>query len=156
MLLFVINHHRRWEQLTESFKIDENITVKLQELGNKANRITRKAVRESAPGFAEILKANTPYESIADRSWKAQRRMDRLTGKKSKFKHMRDDVQFSGVTQTGQVNVGFGKDTYWRVHFVELGTVNQKANPFIERAIEAGTGPYTESVSNIIRSELGL
>ena len=139
-----------------SFSIDDNITVELQKLGNKAKRISNKAVRESAPIFTEELKAQTPYENVSDRSWKAQRRMDKKTGKKTTFKHMKDDIQVSGVDQYGHVNVGFGEDTYWRVHFVELGTVNQKANPFIERAIEAGTGPYTESVSNIIRSELGL
>lgn len=139
-----------------SFSIDDNITSELQKLGNKAKRISNKAVRESAPIFAEELKVQTPYENISDRSWKAQRQMDKKTGKKTTFKHMKDDIQVSGVDQYGHVNVGFGEDTYWRVHFVELGTVNQKANPFIERAIEAGTGPYTESVSNIIRSELGL
>lgn len=139
-----------------SFSIDDNITSELQKLGNKAKRIPNKAVRESAPIFAEELKVQTPYENISDRSWKAQRQMDKKTGKKTTFKHMKDDIQVSGVDQYGHVNVGFGEDTYWRVHFVELGTVNQKANPFIERAIEAGTGPYTESVSNIIRSELGL
>ena len=52
--------------------------------------------------------------------------MDKKTGKKTTFKHMKDDIQVSGVDQYGHVNVGFGEDTYWRVHFVELGTVNQK------------------------------
>lgn len=139
-----------------SFTIDDNITVELQKIGNKAKRITNKAVRESAPIFAEELKAQTPYENVSDRSWKAQRKMDKITGKKSTFKHMKDDIQVSGVDQFGHVNVGFGEDTYWRVHFVELGTVNQKANPFIERTVEETKDDYLNKMSSIIRSELGL
>lgn len=139
-----------------SFTIDDNITVELQKIGNKAKRITNKAVRESAPIFAEELKAQTPYENVSDRSWKAQRKMDKITGKKSTFKHMKDDIQVSGVDQFGHVNVGFGEDTYWRVHFVELGTVNQKANPFIERAINSSREEYESKISSVIRSELGL
>lgn len=139
-----------------SFSIDDNITSELQKLGNKAKRISNKAVRESAPIFAEELKAQTPYENVSDRSWKAQRQMDKITGKKSTFKHMKDDIQVSGVDQFGHVNVGFGEDTYWRVHFVELGTVNQKANPFIERAIDASREEYENKISSVIRSELGL
>lgn len=139
-----------------SFTIDDNITVELQKIGNKAKRITNKAVRESAPIFSEELKAQTPYENVSDRSWKAQRKMDKITGKKSTFKHMKDDIQVSGVDQFGHVNVGFGEDTYWRVHFVELGTVNQKANPFIERAINASREEYESKISSVIRSELGL
>lgn len=139
-----------------SFTIDDNITVELQKIGNKAKRTTNKAVRESAPIFAEELKAQTPYENVSDRSWKAQRKMDKITGKKSTFKHMKDDIQVSGVDQFGHVNVGFGEDTYWRVHFVELGTVNQKANPFIERAINSSREEYESKISSVIRSELGL
>ena len=139
-----------------SFTIDDNITVELQKIGNKAKRITNKAVRESAPIFAEELKAQTPYENVSDRSWKAQRKMDKITGKKSTFKHMKDDIQVSGVDQFGHVNVGFGEDTYWRVHFVVLGTVNQKANPFIERAINYSREEYESKISSVIRSELGL
>ncbi|MYU97482.1 head-tail adaptor protein [Lactobacillus salivarius] len=140
-----------------SFSIDDNITSELQKLGNKAKRISNKAVRESAPIFAEELKAQTPpYENVSDRSWKAQRQMDKKTGKKTTFKHMKDDIQVSGVDQYGHANVGFGEDTYWRVHFVELGTVNQKANPFIERAIDSSKEEYESKISSVIRSELGL
>lgn len=139
-----------------SFSIDDNITSELQKLGNKAKRISNKAVRESAPIFAEELKAQTPYENVSDRSWKAQRQMDKKTGKKTTFKHMRDDIQLSGIDQYGHVNVGFGEDTYWRVHFIELGTVNQKPNPFIERTVEETKDDYLDKMSSIIRSELGL
>ena len=139
-----------------SFSIDDNITSELQKLGNKAKRISNKAVRESAPIFAEELKAQTPYENVSDRSWKAQRQMDKKTGKKTTFKHMKDDIQLSGIDQYGHVNVGFGEDTYWRVHFIELGTVNQKPNPFIERTVEETKDDYLDKMSSIIRSELGL
>lgn len=140
----------------ESFSIDENITVELKKLGEKGSRISRKAVRKAIPIFEEALKKNTPYENVSDRSWKAQRQMDKKTGKKTTFKHMKDDIQVSGVDQYGHVNVGFGEDTYWRVHFIELGTVNQKPNPFIERTVEETKDDYLNKMSSIIRSELGL
>lgn len=139
-----------------SFTIDDNITVELKRLGEKGSRISRKAVRKAVPVFEEALRKNTPYETVSDRSWKAQRKMDKITGKKSTFKHMKDDIQVSGVDQFGHVNVGFGKDTYWRVHFVELGTLNQKPNPFIERTVEETKSDYLDKTSSIIRSELGL
>ena len=82
--------------------------------------------------------------------------MDKKTGKKTTFKHMKDDIQLSGIDQYGHVNVGFGEDTYWRVHFIELGTVNQKPNPFIERTVEETKDDYLDKMSSIIRSELGL
>lgn len=139
-----------------SFTIDDNITVELKRLGEKGSRISRKAVRKVVPVFEEALRKNTPYETVSDRSWKAQRKMDKITGKKSTFKHMKDDIQVSGVDQFGHVNVGFGKDTYWRVHFVELGTLNQKPNPFIERTVEGTKSDYLDKISSVIRSELGL
>ncbi|MFT8909603.1 MAG: HK97-gp10 family putative phage morphogenesis protein [Lentilactobacillus diolivorans] len=139
-----------------SWTMDEDITQSLQSLGNKAKGATNKSLRAGAALFAESLKKQTPYETTADRSWKAQREMDKITGKKTVFKHMRDDIVMSGVDQYGHINVGFGKDTYWRVHFVGLGTVNQRANPFISSAVSNSSSAYQAVVTESLRKELGL
>lgn len=139
-----------------SFEIDDDITAALQAIGVKAQSAENKAVRKTAPVVAGAIQAATPYENKSDRSWKAQREMDKKSGKKSVFKHMRDGVVYSGIDAFGHINIGWDKDTYWRVHFVELGTVNQRANPFISRGIAAVTDTYQTMIANELRGELKL
>lgn len=139
-----------------SFTIEDNIVEGLRELGTKATRVQNKATRTGSQVFAEALKHNTPYEDRSDRSWKGQREMDRIKGTKSVFKHMREDIQVSGIDQFGHINVGFGKDTYWRVHFVELGTPNYAPNPFISKTVSETQSVYQTTVATILKKELGL
>lgn len=106
--------------------------------------------------IVEKLQANTPYENRSDRSWKAQREQDRLHNTHTQFKHLRDDIVYSGVDQFGHIKIGFGKDTYWRAHFVELGTIYQPARPFISTTIDETREGYQEVVANELRKELGL
>lgn len=138
------------------FDIDENITAALQEFGVKAKRIQNKALRGAAPTVASAIEAKAPYETTSDRSWKAQREMDKLKGKKTEFKHLKDDVVVSGIDQFGHINIGFGKDTYWRVHFVELGTVNFPAKPFISPAMEDSKESFMQTLQNNLREGLNL
>ncbi|GKT04463.1 HK97-gp10 family putative phage morphogenesis protein [Furfurilactobacillus entadae] len=139
-----------------SFEIDDNIMVALQDVGVKYDLIERKAVKAASIPVADGLQSRTPYESTSDRSWKAQRDYDKATGHKTKFKHMRDDVVVSGFDQFGHINIGWGKDTYWRVHFVELGTVNMPANPFISAAIAELQDAYVGTLEAELRKGLKL
>ncbi|MCP8859440.1 head-tail adaptor protein [Latilactobacillus curvatus] len=139
-----------------SFTIEDNIIEGLNGLGNKSKRVQNKATRTGSQLFAEVLKQNTPYEDQSDRSWKGQREMDKIKGTKSVFKHMRDDIQISGVDQFGHINVGFGKDTYWRVHFVQLGTINYGPNPFISKTVTDTQELYQTTVATVLKKELGL
>lgn len=138
------------------FDIDESITAALQEFGVKAKRIQNKALRGAAPIVASAIEAKAPYETTSDRSWKAQREMDKLKGKKTEFKHLKDDVVVSGIDQFGHINIGFGSDNYWRVHFVELGTVNFPAKPFISPAMEDSKESFMQTLQNNLREGLNL
>jgi len=139
-----------------SFSLNEDVTSKLSALGNKGKIIRNKSLRAGRDLVIEKLEANTPYENQSDRSWKGQREMDKITGHKTTFKHMKDDIVYSGVDQTGAVKIGFGKDTYWRVHFVELGTINQPARPFISDTLSDSRDGYKSLIEKTVREELGI
>lgn len=139
-----------------SYSINENVTEAIQALGSRSKRVTNKSLRAGRDYIVEQLQANTPYENRSDRSWKAQREQDRLYHTHTQFKHLRDDIVYSGVDQFGHIKIGFGKDTYWRAHFVELGTIYQPARPFIATTIDETREGYQEVVANELRKELGL
>jgi len=139
-----------------SFSLDEDVTSNLSSLGQKGKLIRNKALRNGREVVVQNLEQNTPYENQSDRSWKAQREMDKRTGHKTTFKHLKDDIVYSGVNQTGAIQVGFGKDTYWRAHFVELGTINQAPQPFISNTLNQSEGEYKDALEKTIREELGL
>jgi HK97 gp10 family phage protein len=139
-----------------SFSLDENITSNLSSLGRKGKTIRNKALRAGRDVVVDNLEKNTPYENQSDRSWKAQREMDKRTGHKTTFKHLKDDIVYSNVDTTGAVKVGFGEDTYWRVHFVELGTINQAPKPFISNTLTQSEEAYKNTLEKTVREELGL
>ncbi|WP_125711765.1 HK97-gp10 family putative phage morphogenesis protein [Companilactobacillus kedongensis] len=139
-----------------SFNISDDVTSKLSSLGNKGNTIRNKSLRAGRDIVVNNLENNTPYENSSDRSWKGQREMDKVSGHKTVFKHMKDDIVYSGVDSQGAVKVGFGKDTFWRVHFVELGTIHQAANPFIESTLKDSESEYKQVIEETARNELGL
>jgi HK97 gp10 family phage protein len=132
--------------------IDQNL--KKLALANEKVRFT--AEKAAAFFVAEALQHNTPYEGKnSTRSWHAQRQMDKKYGKKTTFKHLRDDVTI-GKDQDGTYLVGFGHDTYWRAHFVELGTANQPTNPFIEKTMNETAEGTRLIMEAVIRKGLGL
>lgn len=139
-----------------SFSLNEDITSSLSSLGRKGTTVRNKALRAGRDLVVKRLEENTPYENQSDRSWKAQREMDKRTGHKTTFKHLKDDIVYSGVDQTGAVKIGFGKDTYWRAHFVELGTINQAPKPFISTALQQSEEDYKNTLEKTVRKELGL
>jgi len=139
-----------------SFSLDEDVTANLSSLGRKGKIIRNKALRVGRDVVIQNLESNTPYENQSDRSWKAQREMDKRTGHKTTFKHLKDDIVYSGVDQTGAIKVGFGKDTYWRAHFVELGTINQAPQPFISNTLNQSQEEYKNVLEKTVREELNL
>lgn len=139
-----------------SYSINDSITQGLQSLGSKMNTVRNGALRSGRDYFAEELQKNTPLENVSDRSWKAQREMDKIHKTHTVLKHMRDDIVYSGVDQFGNTHVGFGKDTYWRVHFVELGTIHQHAQPFISNTVAMTKDGYQQIVKNELKKGLGL
>jgi|GEM_PF-1310928 len=96
----------------------------LKNMARKSDKVNREAVRTAAKYVAERLEENTPYEDESKyRSWNEQFKLENENGQEhKKFKHMKDDVHVS-VGRDGTATVGYGHDTYWRVHFVETGTM---------------------------------
>lgn len=99
--------------------------------------IKRKAGKVAGAELAERLSDNTPrQDDNKRRSWKAQRQMDEKNGTVTNFSHLGDDVTVGPVNELGEVEVGYGKDTYWRAHFVNFGTAYQGGQHFIERTVD--------------------
>lgn len=138
--------------------ITDTVTDALKKMGVEGDKIAKKAIQKSAPIVYDAIKAEAPYENKSDRSWKAQREMDKMKGKKTVFKHLKDDMVLTKPTVTGEVNIGWAEDTYWRVHFVELGTVHQKSSKihFIENTVAKEELAYLNAVEMNLRSGLGL
>ena len=85
---------------------------------------SRKAVRNGAEAFREVLVSNTPVSSTDG-------------------EHLRDHTKKSNLkSSTGvfQQDNGYDKETGWRAHFPNSGTVKQKPQHFIEKSREQAVG----------------
>mgnify|MGYP000932374966 FL=1 len=117
-----------------SIKIDtSSIDRALRNMGSQEKKARNAALKKAGNKLASRLRDNTP--------------IDPRDGNK---KHMKDDIVVSGVDQYGEVTVGFGEETYWRAHFVELGTIKQRPQHFIENTEQE----MRDKVMEIIREEL--
>ncbi|AVD56213.1 HK97-gp10 family putative phage morphogenesis protein [Heyndrickxia faecalis] len=114
------------------------IEAGLRRLAAKEKKVQRAGLKKAAEAIADRLRENTPYyDGKRDGKWKAQRQFEKETGSNNgDFAHLRDDIKISNMNQFGEVFVGFGKETYWRVHFTEMGTIKQKPQAFIQRTEE--------------------
>lgn len=113
-----------------------------------------KATLAGAMIVKEALKVNTPYENESDRKWKAQRQIEAKTGESHEFKHMRDDIVISKPDKLGEVTVGYGKDTAWRSHFVNDGTIHQPPQHFAEKTVAETREMVTATMQRVINTEV--
>lgn len=117
-----------------SIKIDtSSIDRALRNMGSQEKKVRNKALKKAGNKLASRLRDNTPIDP-----------------RDNNKKHMKDDIIVSGVDQYGEVTIGFGKETYWRAHFVELGTIKQRPQHFIENTEQE----MRDKVMEIIREEL--
>lgn len=117
-----------------SIKIDtSSIDRALKNMGSQEKKVRNKALKKAGNKLASRLRDNTPIDP-----------------RDNNKKHMKDDIVVSGVDQYGEVTIGFGKETYWRAHFVELGTIKQRPQHFIENTEQE----MRDKVMEIIREEL--
>lgn len=117
-----------------SIKIDtSSIDRALKNMGSQEKKVRNKALKKAGNELASRLRDNTPIDP-----------------RDSNKKHMKDDIVVSDVDQYGEVTIGFGKETYWRAHFVELGTIKQRPQHFIENTEQE----MRDKVMEIIREEL--
>lgn len=119
-------------------ELDKN----LRKLAVSEKKIRNRAIRKAGEAFAERLERNTP--------------VDRETERKGSHVHMKDDVQISGVNQDGIISVGYGKETHWRVHFAETGTIKQRPQGFMQQTEEEMQDRILEIMQAEIRKGLGL
>lgn len=112
----------------------DKIRKRINELGRKGSRIQNAAIKQGG----QIL-ADTMYKevSVSDIN----------------HTHIRDDIVVSEVKRIKgipHVQVGPSKETAWRAHFLEFGTVYMPPNPFMLRSVRLSK----ESVQAKLRSEL--
>lgn len=134
-----------------------SIEIGLRRLAGQSQKVLKQSVTVGAEEVAAELRKNTPYfDGKSDRSWRAQRQLDRISGVSQQFPHLKDDVLIGPVDQFGNAPIGFGKDTYWRVHFVENGTINQSPQNFMERTTHETRQSFIVTVEREIRKGLNL
>lgn len=114
--------------------VDEN----LRRLVGEEKRVRNTGLKMAAKAVAERLKQNTPVS------------------RDNAGKHMKDDIKISRVDQNGEIMVGFGKETYWRAHFVEMGTIKQRPQGFIQRTEEEMRNEVFDIMVAEFRRGLGL
>lgn len=128
--------------MTIEFNGMNQLDKNLRKLALSEKKVRNQAVRKAGQAFAERLERNTP--------------VDREARRKGSGVHMKDDVQISGVNQEGIISVGYGKETSWRVHFIERGTIKQRPQGFIQQTENEMQGRILEIMQNEIRKGLGL
>lgn len=97
----------------------EQLEQKITELNYGVQKNARKALKAGTDIFVNQLKSNTPI-------WK-QEQHDPF--------HMVDDIKNTGVKQNGgdlTVQIGYGHNTGYRVHFPNNGTSRQSPQHFVE------------------------
>lgn len=119
--------------------------------------IRRKAGKKAGHKLGEALANNTPWQDInGRRSWKAQRDMDKKKGVITSYKSLKETVTVGPVNDDGYLKVGYGKDNFWRVHFVNMGTEFQSGQHFIEKTVETEARSVMEAYMEDLKAGLKL
>jgi HK97 gp10 family phage protein len=148
------NDHLRGD-LFMSVEVDfSGLDRQFAELARKTKSGGKKAAKVGAEIVAAKLKENTPVEDKSDRKWKQQREVEREKGTSREFKHMKDDIVISRADDLGEYNVHYGKDTAWRSHFVNDGTINQSAQHFVEKTVDETKESVRVEMQAIVNKEL--
>jgi HK97 gp10 family phage protein len=109
---------------------------RLEQIGHAVDEIKDEALIEAA----EIVK---------------QEMINNVSASSMNNRHIRDDIQVS-APQNSEIKVGPGKKTKWRAHFLEFGTKNMTAKPFIEPALINRKSQVLEKIADVIRRRLGI
>lgn len=120
------------------FEVDgmENLLNELDKLGQKGSRIENKALKEAGNIVKESIIKEVPVR----------------TGK------LKENITVSNVKSKDgvkKVEVGPGKDEYYAA-FLEFGTTNMNANPFISRGYENSKEEAEKVIVEEIKKGLGL
>ena len=120
------------------FEVDgmENLLNELDKLGQKGSRIENTALKEAGNIVKESIVKEVPVR----------------TGK------LKENITVSNVKSKDgvkKVEVGPGKDEYYAA-FLEFGTTNMDANPFISRGYENSKEEAEKVIVEEIKKGLGL
>lgn len=116
-----------------------SIDKALKQMAGKEKRVRNSALKKAGEAVADRLRENTP--------------IDQTDGNE---KHMKDDIVISNVDQYGEIQIGYGDETYWRVHFTEMGTIKQRPQHFIERTEQEMQEEVMRIIEEELRKGLGL
>lgn len=134
-----------------------SIDRELRRLAGQSRRVLKRSVDAGAKKVAEELSKNAPFsDRKRDGKWRAQRQVDRANGVSGNYPHLRNDVVMGNVDTFGRVQIGFGEKTYWRAHFVESGTINQRPQNFMKRTMNETRNDFVNIVEREIQRGLGL
>lgn len=112
--------------------VNSSSNINLNAIKQNLEKIERRALEKAGEAVAERLRTNTPDISDAN------------------GKHAKNSVVVSKADQNNEVKVGYVKDVAWRIHFVEIGTIRQKPQAFIQRTERE----MQQQVMNIIQDEV--
>lgn len=100
--------------------------------------VRRKAGKNAGFKLGEALEANTP--------------VDPSTGKTL----LQETVSVSAVREDGTLDIGYGRQAYFRVHVVNMGTEFQGGQHFIEKTVETEAETVMQEYMENIKEGLGL
>ena len=120
--------------------------ARLESMGNQiAGPVEDAALKAGAAPLADAMRSNVHYAP--------------LYGKRRGEKHIRDDIRISSVkidkeTLMKFVAVGPGKSTNWRAKFLEYGTSQSPAYPFVYPAVVETKAEVFGAMAAVIREAL--
>lgn len=113
------------------------IEQNLKRLAADNKKARNRALKKGAEYVRQKLEENTPKSVYAG-------------------EHMKDFTTFTGVNSDGELRIGFDKQVSFRAHFVELGTIYQLPQAFIQRTQTETKEEFFRIVAEELRKELGL
>lgn len=128
-------------------KVTNTIDKSLLKMAQQSEKLQKTAWKQGAKLIADRLLLNTP---VWDGSKYSGSRGDYMQ------KHAKDNVVFSYNNQTGETLIGYSADVAWRMHFVNMGTMKQNGQHFIERTIAETEAEALRLVESEIKRGLGL
>ncbi|MCD2137171.1 HK97-gp10 family putative phage morphogenesis protein [Salinicoccus halitifaciens] len=121
----------------------EELMIEIENLGQKANKASRQALRESAQIVQKELTKNTPKGSY-------------LSKEHAKHNVVISNVKTNKSTGDKYITVGYPKDIKWRIHFIEFGTIRQPPKLFMTRTINNTKDAVREEIAKHLKGALDL
>lgn len=116
---------------------NDAIEKSLKMLAAKNEKVYKKALKNGAEIMAEALRDNSPFDPVTNL-------------------HLENYVAISNVKDDGTVEIGYTKKVYWRVAFVEFGTINQPPQHFMEDTFKETNQKTIEKVVEELKKGLKI